>query len=240
MDNEVPFTVEVKDLRTGYGKREVLHSISFSVEPSTITALIGHNGAGKSSVLRAVFGLLPVWEGEVYFEGVPVVNWSPETAIRRGISYLPQGISVFGEMSVRENLEIGLAAIKRRSEARGRIREVTEMFPQLGDLLSRKARFLSGGEKQMVAIGRAFVTAPRLLLLDEPSAGLAARLTNSFFNRIREIAKIQKITVLVVEQKVREVLEIADGCCVLRNGRVSFKGAASDLSDGAKLKDVYL
>ena len=228
--------LDIADLRAGYGTREVLQGISLCVPDGKILAIIGHNGAGKSTLLKALFGLVSISSGRIELSGKPF-DPSPSQALRLGIAYLPQGKCVFDELTVRENLEIGDFKSK---DPQTRVTEGLRLFPDLKNKLNRTAGSLSGGEQQMLGLCSALILSPRLLMIDEPSLGLAPHLVLEIFHRIREICLGSSTSVLIVEQKVREVLKIADHVCVLRNGRVSFFGCAEDLSDDEKLREVYL
>jgi len=229
--------LEASRIVTGYGSKRILDGVDIHVGPGEVVALIGHNGAGKSTLLKAVFGLLPLWKGSVRLKGVLVPRPSPRELLSLGVAYVPQGNRVFTDLSVGENLDIGCGRV---SEKRARIERTYEMFPSLKDRLRQRAGTLSGGEKQMLALANALVTAPQLLLLDEPSLGLAPPLVSESLGRIREISIGGGVSVLIVEQKVREVLHVADRVYVLRNGQVSFTGSAEDLRDETLLRNVYL
>lgn len=232
--------LKVEGLVTGYGKRLVLDGVSLTVRPGEIVALIGHNGAGKSTLLKAVFGLVPIWRGCIAIDGLFVNAPHPRDLLRSGVAYVPQGNRVFAELSVRENLEISgrMLGDVRLDE---RIRGAFTWFPGLSGRLGQPAGALSGGEKQMLALANALILSPRLLLLDEPSLGLAAGSTARTLERIRNISETKGTGVLVVEQKVREVLSVARQAVVLRNGRISFSGSAQELrEDEAKLREVYI
>ncbi len=232
--------LEVKNLVTGYGKREIVKDVSVDVTPSEIVALIGHNGAGKTTLLRAIFGLNPIWNGQLHFNGDTIRSPNPLTMLKLGAAYVPQGNRVFTELTVRENLEMGGVTLRSKAKLNEGIEHAVGLFPALKPKLSQKAGTLSGGEKQMLALSNALVLSPRLLLLDEPSLGLAPGLVSQTLTRIKEISANSGTAVLIVEQKVREVLRIADRVCVLRNGRVSFSGPSTDLIDETKLREVYL
>ncbi|MFZ1221104.1 MAG: ABC transporter ATP-binding protein [Chthoniobacterales bacterium] len=234
-----PF-LDVANLVAGYGKKQVIDGVSLSVGTGEIVALIGHNGAGKSTLLKAVFGLIPVWSGEVRFNGTLWPEPAPRTLLRAGIAHVPQGNRVFNDLTVRENLEIGGVTLPNMQSVKDGIDRVVMLFPILKDRLKQRAGTLSGGEKQMLSLANALVLAPKMLLLDEPSLGLASPLVSAALKRIREINRDFGVTVLIVEQKVREVLKIADRVVVLRTGRVSFSGSAPDLEDDTKLRDVFL
>jgi branched-chain amino acid transport system ATP-binding protein len=234
-----PF-LDVANLVAGYGKKPVIDGVSLSVGAGEIVALIGHNGAGKSTLLKAVFGIIPIWSGEVHFNGALWPKPTPRGLLHAGIAYVPQGNRVFTDLTVRENLEIGGVTLPNKQSLKDGIERVFTLFPMLRDRLQQRAGTLSGGEKQMLSLANALVLSPKMLLLDEPSLGLASPLVSQALKRIKEINQDFGVTVLIVEQKVREVLRIADRVVVLRTGRVSFDGPATELSDERKLKDVFL
>ncbi len=230
----------VDALVTGYGKKTILNGVTVNVSPGEVVAIIGHNGAGKSTLLKAIFGLIPSWEGRISLDGSPLYKVNPRELLRSGVAYVPQGNRVFTNMTVLENLEMG--GITLNDKARGNeVERVSALFPVLKTRLRQRAGTLSGGEKQMLALASALVLSPRLLLLDEPSLGLSPTLISDAFKYIELISRDFGAAILIVEQKVREVLGIAQRVYVLRNGQVSFAGAAVELSeDAAKLREVYL
>jgi branched-chain amino acid transport system ATP-binding protein len=230
----------VVDLVTGYGKKQVLNGVSLEVSSGEIVALIGHNGAGKSTLLKAVFGLIPIWQGRVHLDGRAWPKLVPRELLRAGVAYVPQGNRVFTDLTVRENLEMGGVTLPDKQRLMEGMERVFALFPGLRERLKQRAGTLSGGEKQMLALGNALILSPKLLLLDEPSLGLAPPLVSEALGRIQQISRDSGVTVLIVEQKVREVLKIARRVYVLRNGRVSFTGQADDLKDETKLREVYL
>jgi ABC-type branched-subunit amino acid transport system ATPase component len=232
--------LRVVDLVAGYGKKEVLSGVSLEIHRGEIIALIGHNGAGKSTLLKAVFGMIPVWRGQVCLDGTPRPSLKPREMLRAGVAYVPQGNRVFADLTVQENLEMGGVTLSHKEQLRDGMERVFALFPALKLRLKQRAGTLSGGEKQMLALANALILSPKLLLLDEPSLGLAPPLFSEAFRHIQEISRNLGVTVLIVEQKVREVLKIAGRVYVLRNGRVSFTGPAEQLKDDAKLREVYL
>ena len=240
MDNGRAGFLRVDRLVAGYGKKQVLAGVDLDVPSGEIVALIGHNGAGKSTLLKTVFGLLPVWSGSVSLNGTKLRSPAPRELLRLGVSYAPQGNRVFTDLSVRENLEMGLATCRDRRRFGERAERVFSLFPALKPRLRQRAGTLSGGEKQMLALGSALMLSPRLLLLDEPSLGLAPRLAAEALGRIQQVSAQTNAAVLIVEQKVREVLRISDRVYVLRNGTVSYSGLAGALEDDAMLRKVYL
>jgi len=232
--------LEVQKLVVGYGQHRVLAGVDLHVAAQQIVALIGHNGAGKSTLLKAIFGIIPLWEGGVRVSGLSVKRPSPRGMLSLGVGYLPQGQRVFGELTVQENLEFAGRLLGKPKSISSRVAANLERFPGLRKLLRRRAATLSGGEKQMVALASSLMLAPRVLLLDEPCLGLAAPLTENVFRHLRALVRQQGVSILIAEQRVREVLGIADCVYVLRNGAVSFKGAAEELSTSATLAEVYL
>ena len=232
--------LSVADLVAGYGKKQVLNGVSLDVARSEIVALIGHNGAGKSTLLKAVFGMISIWQGQVSFNGEEVKSPKPREWLRMGVAYVPQGNRVFTDLTVQENLEMGGITVSGKQQLREGIERVFTLFPALKLRLKQRAGTLSGGEKQMLALGNALILSPKLLLLDEPSLGLAPPLVSEALARIQQISRDSGVTVLIVEQKVREVLKVARRVYALRNGRMSFTGPAEALQDDAKLKQVYL
>lgn len=239
MPEEPRHLLMVGNLVTGYGKKQVLNGVTLEISAGEIVALIGHNGAGKSTLLKALFGLIRVWKGQVALDGKGLRSASPRELLRAGVSYVPQGNRVFSDLSVRENLEMAGVTLPNRRLNEGFDR-VFMLFPKLKPLLRQRAGTLSGGEKQMLALANALVLSPRLLLLDEPSLGLSPPLVAEALRRVQQISHDSGAAVLIVEQKVREVLKIAQRVLVLRNGSVAFSGLTADLSDENKLREVYL
>ncbi len=231
--------LSVEALVTGYGNKQVLNGITVRVAPGEIVALIGHNGAGKSTLLKAIFGLLPIWQGKIWFEGNVVRSAHPGQLRRQGVVYVPQGSRVFAEFTVEENLAMGGLTISNPTRIKEGIERVLTLFPALKSRWHQKAATLSGGEKQMLALATALILSPRLLLLDEPSLGLAPQILARAFGLIKQINADFNVAVLIVEQKVREVLKLAHYVYVLRNGTVSFSGTP-ELFDNTKLRQVYL
>ncbi len=232
--------LEIVKLETGYGKKQVLFGLSLEVVKGEIVALIGPNGAGKSTVLKAVCGLIPAWDGEIRFDGKKNNGSTPAQNVSRGITFAPQGNRVFSELTVKENLEIG-GFLLRKKELRSRIDDMFDMFPILKERARQDAGKLSGGEQQMLALARALITKPKLLMLDEPSLGLSPNLVGTVFDKVTEINREMGVTVLVVEQKVREVLKICHKVYSIKLGKVAFSGQPEELqNDKAKLKELFL
>jgi len=232
--------LEIKDLETGYGKKQVVFGVSMQISEGEIVALIGPNGSGKSTTLKTICGLLPVWKGALSFNGTRINGSSPAQNVARGITFAPQGNRVFDDLSVMENLEIGGYQLKRKV-LKERIDQVLEMFPVLKKPLRRDAGKLSGGEQQQLAIARALVPEPKLLMLDEPSLGLSPNLVRAVLDKIVEINSENKVSILIVEQKFREVLGICDRVYSLKLGRIYYSGLPEELAKNiSMIKKLFL
>jgi len=232
--------LELKKIETGYGKKQVLFGLSMKVQEGKIVAIIGPNGAGKSTILKAVCGLIPTWKGEICFDNIRVNGSSPAKSVKRGITFCPQGNRVFDELSVVENLQVGGIHL-RPKELQDGIDRVLQLFPVLKNRLRQSAGSLSGGEQQMLALARALVQKPKLLMLDEPSLGLSPNLVRTVFEKIVEINRENKLSIFIVEQKVREVLEICNRVYSMKLGKVAFEGRPEELRDDkTKLKNLFL
>ena len=232
--------LKISNLETGYGKKQVLFDLSLEVEEGEVVSLIGPNGAGKSTTLKAVCGLLTAWKGEIIFNGTRIDGSTPAQNVARGITFAPQGNRVFDELTVMENLEIGGYQLPRK-ELKSRIAEVIEIFPVLKERARKNAGKLSGGEQQMLAFARALVPKPKLLMLDEPSLGLAPNIVKDVFEKIVEVNCETGVSILIVEQKVREVLEICSRVYSIKLGKVAFEGEPGELKDDKdKLKQLFL
>ena len=228
--------LNVRNLRCGYGSLEVIKGVSFHVSAGEIVALVGANGAGKTSLLRALVGLLPPWRGEVRAQGRNVTGAPPWDSVRNSVVLVPEARQIFGSMTVHENLVVGGYHNPDRQLA---IDDVLVLFPRLRERAEQLAGTLSGGEQQMLAIGRALVSRPRLLLLDEPSMGLAPLMVQSVFNTIRRL-RDQGVTVFIVEQNAVAALGIADRAYVLETGEIVLEGHAADLLRNPEVKRAYL
>jgi branched-chain amino acid transport system ATP-binding protein len=230
--------LELKDLRGGYGRTEVLRGISLHVDPGETVALLGSNGAGKTTLNNAICGLCPAWSGSVIFDGADIRRIHYRSIVLAGLIQVPEGRRVFPNLDVLENLELGAYTRARERRAQN-LEKVFSIFPRLKERRSQLAGTLSGGEQQMLAIGRGLMAEPRLLILDEPSLGLSPLLVEEMFTLIRQL-KISGLAVLLVEQNVGQSLEIADRAYVLENGSIRFAGLPADLLASDELRRAYL
>ncbi len=231
--------LEISNINTFYGKAQALWDVSLKIDKGEIVALVGANGAGKTTLLNTVSGLVRPAAGSVKFLGQRIDGLAPNNIVERGLSHVPEGRRLFSEMTVRENLEMGAYpshAWKRRGEA---FKQVYQIFPRLKEREGQLVRTLSGGEQQMVAMGRGLMSLPKLCMFDEPSYGLAPRLLLEVFEVIKSLRK-HGITILLIEQNVKNTLEIADRAYVLENGRVVLEGACAKLLKVDYVKKAYL
>ena len=231
--------LEVRDLRVSYGKIEAVKGISFSVPVGEVVTLIGGNGAGKTTTLRTLSGLLPVVSGEVWFEGQQITGMAEHEVVKHGIAHSPEGRKLFPRMSVVENLELGAFTRNDRAGIESDIAHVYELFPVLGERAQQAAGTLSGGEQQMVAMGRAMMSRPRLLMLDEPSMGLSPIMMQKIFSTIREL-KAQGTTILLVEQNAHAALSLADKGYVIETGKIVVEGTGQELLGNDEVRKAYL
>ena len=231
--------LELKDINVYYGAIHALKGISLSVEEGQVVSLIGANGAGKTTTLRTISGLLRSKTGSISFMGKELRNDSAESIVRLGISHCPEGRRVFADMSVKENLEMGAFTRKDKKEISQTMDMIYDHFPRLKERINQMAGTLSGGEQQMLAMGRALMSKPKLLLLDEPSMGLAPILVKEIFNMVQEIHGMGT-TVLLVEQNARMALAISDYAYVLETGHISLEGEARSLAESEEVRKVYL
>lgn len=224
---------------SGYGAVVALHEISVRVAEGSVTALIGSNGAGKTTALRTIAGMLPARQGRIEFDGADITSLRADQRVERGIALVPEGRLVFAQMTVEENLRVGAIARRARPSAADRLSAVYTRFPRLAERRSQLAGTLSGGEQQMLAIGRALMADPHILLLDEPTLGLAPLMADVIFETIEELCS-GGLTILIAEQDVRRTLALAVHAYVLENGRVVLDGTGSDLENDPNIKKAYL
>ncbi len=231
--------LELSGLRAAYGATRVLHGIDFTMQEKSITALLGANGAGKTTTLRAICGMVRT-EGEIRFFGQPIAAKRTEDIVRLGIAHVPDGRGTFLHLTTEENLRLGASARKDRSNVGRDLDRMYAYFPRLKERSHQQAGTLSGGEQQMLAVSRALMLAPKLMLLDEPSFGLAPLVVRELFEILRTINTEEKVSMLVVEQNAAMALSLADHACVIETGRVVLSGTASDLKRDDAVRRSYL
>lgn len=231
--------LEVKDLEVYYGVIQAIKGVSFHVDQGEVIALIGANGAGKTTILHTVTGLLAPKKGSVYFEGKEITKMPAHKIVSLGMAHVPEGRRVFAELSVYENLKMGAYTRKDRSEIEATLEKVYERFPRLKERRNQMAGTLSGGEQQMLAMGRALMSKPRIILMDEPSMGLSPIFVEEIFKIIQEISAAGT-TVLLVEQNAKKALSIADRAYVLETGNIVLSGDAKELMNNESIKKAYL
>jgi len=231
--------LDVADLEVSYGEARALNGVSFSVPSNSLFAIVGSNGAGKTSLVRAIAGMLPGRSGKILFDGVDITGCDSTQTCELGIGQVAEGRQIFPTLTVEENLQLG-AALKRASAKRaGNFSRVFDMFPRLAERRAQKAGTLSGGEQQMLAIGRCLMGEPRLIMFDEPSLGLSPVMVELVFGAILDLKKAG-LTILLIEQNVAESLEIAEFAAVLENGSVVLSGPAKAVAEDERVKQAYL
>jgi branched-chain amino acid transport system ATP-binding protein len=236
-DETAPVVLEARDVITGYGELNILHGVNAYVREGEMVAIIGPNGAGKSTLLRAMFGLLPARSGDVYLKGERVTNHPPDKLVEAGLSYVPQVDNIFPSLTILENLQMG--AFIRRDHGKGRMEQVFELFPDLAGRRREVAGKLSGGQRQMLALARALMLDPDVLLLDEPSASLSPKMVSIIFERINAI-NATGTSIFLVEQNAREALSLCDRGYVLAMGLNRMEGEAKSLLDNEEVGRLYL
>jgi branched-chain amino acid transport system ATP-binding protein len=232
--------LDIKNIQTFYGKIQALRDVSIKVNTGEIVSLIGANGAGKSTLLMTVSGINKPREGVIIFEGKNIEKEEPHKIVKLGISQSPEGRRIFSKLTVEENLKLGSNIFENGKNYLNDIKEIFELFPVLSDRKTQRGGTLSGGEQQMLAIGRALMARPKMLLLDEPSLGIAPKLVNQIFVAIKNINKEKKVTIFLVEQNAKKALELADRAYVLVNGKVTIQGTGQELLKNQDIQAAYL
>ena len=231
---------DIERASAGYGPKQVLFDVSLQQKAGEIVCLLGHNGAGKSTLLKVLYGLLPARGGSLRHKGNDVTHAGLSARLDAGIAYMPGGRGVFQQLSVAENLRLGLAAARVPADGRDeRLEDVFALFPILKEFYVRRAGLLSGGQQQMLSLGRTILSRPTCLLLDEPSIGLAPKLFQDLLATIQRMQRQMNMAVLLVEQNVREALAIADRAYVMKAGRMIYSGPPSDIDDHSRLMELY-
>jgi branched-chain amino acid transport system ATP-binding protein len=232
-------SLKVRDLRAYYGQVQALHGLSFSLEEGSVTTLLGANGAGKTTTLRAICNTVRT-TGSIEFDGKPITNMSTENIVKLGIAQVPQGRGTFVRMNVEENLQLGAITRGDKAAIASDIEKMYEQFPVLKQRRTQQAGLLSGGEQQMLAVARALMLRPRMLLLDEPSFGLAPLVVRDVFKVLGEINRNDKVTILVVEQNAQLALELADQAYVIETGQIVKSGPAVEIANNEDIRKSYL
>ena len=232
--------LELDNVNTYYGKIHALKGVSLTVERGEVVTLIGSNGAGKTTTLRTISGLLRPKQGDIKLNGSSIITVSPHKVVEMGIGHVPEGRGVFPALTVLENLEMGAFLLRNNAEFERRIDLVFSLFPRLQERMTQRGGTLSGGEQQMLAIGRALMQQPDILLLDEPSMGLAPLLVEEIFNIIRNLNSEHGTTILLVEQNAQAALQVANRAYVLETGRITMSGTAQELLHDPKVIEAYL
>ena len=232
--------LEVKDLEVHYGVINAIKKISFNVEEGEIVALIGANGAGKTSTMHAISGLLNGKSGDIIFNGENIMKTPAHKIVSNGLAQVPEGRRIFAQLSVADNLEMGAYLRNDADGIKNDLEHIYTLFPRLRERKKQLAGTLSGGEQQMLAMGRALMSKPKLLLLDEPSMGLSPILVNEIFDIIKEVNEKEGVTILLVEQNANKALSIADHAYVLETGNITVSGEANDVANNPRVREAYL
>jgi len=229
----------LRDVQAGYGSIQILHGVSLQVNAGEVVSVIGPNGAGKSTTFKAIMGFITYLGGEIVFDGRTLIGQRPDRILGLGLGYVPQGRVVFSQMTVRENLEMGAYLERERTKIKASMEYVFSLFPRLGERRRQLAGTMSGGEQQMLAMGRALMMRPRMMMLDEPSLGLSPRLVDEVFDKIVSMAR-SGLTTMLVEQNAARALEVSDRGYVLELGRNRFEGTGRALLDNPEVRTLYL
>ena len=232
--------LKISNVETFYGKIQALRGVNININKSEIVSLIGSNGAGKSTLLMTISGVNKAKTGEIIFEGKNIEKYEPHDIVDLGIAQAPEGRRIFSRLTVEENLRLGAHANEKGKFFDIDVKDIYDLFPVLSDRKSQRGGTLSGGEQQMLAIGRALMNRPKVLLLDEPSLGIAPKLVNQIFLAIKNINKEKKVTIFLVEQNAKKALELADRAYVLVNGKVTIQGSGQELLKNQDIQAAYL
>ncbi|MGN6581182.1 MAG: ABC transporter ATP-binding protein [Bordetella sp.] len=232
--------LKIEGLHVSYGGVQAVQDVSLEVRPGEITALLGANGAGKSSTLMAIIGAVRPKSGRVIFEGRDITGTPPEKLVAQGIAMIPEGARVFARQPVEQNLRLGAYTVRDAAVSRQRLEHVYRLFPRLQERREQLAGTMSGGERQMLAIGRALMSGPRLLLIDEPSLGLSPLLVEQVFDALVELNRESGVTVLLVEQNMAQALEAAARAYVMQSGRIALSGDSAELAASDEVRKAYL
>ena len=231
--------LEVYDLEAGYGRIQILHQVSLEVREKEVVSVIGPNGAGKSTTFKVIMGFINYFGGRILFDGDDIVGKRPEEILARGLGFVPQGRTMFKQMTVRENLELGAFIERDKLKIKHAMDHVFTLFPRLGERQEQLSGTMSGGEQQMLAMGRALMTEPKMIMMDEPSLGLSPRFVDDIFEKIVELVR-EGVTIMLVEQNAARALDISDRAYVLELGRNRYEGMGKDLLANEDVKRMYL
>jgi branched-chain amino acid transport system ATP-binding protein len=231
--------LDIRNIEAGYGRMQILYGVSLHVDEREVVCVIGPNGAGKSTTFKVIMGFINYLGGDIEFDGASILGIRPDQVLARGLGYVPQGRIVFNQMTVRENLEMGGYVQRNKQAFRQALDYVLTLFPRLAERQKQAAGTLSGGEQQMLAMGRALMTRPRMLMLDEPSLGLSPRFVDEVFEKIEALAK-ENITIMLVEQNATRALEISHRGYVLELGRNRYEGSGQELLHNPEVRRMYL
>jgi len=232
--------LDARNLTVGYGGRPIIEGMDVALRADEVLCLIGHNGAGKSTLLKSLFGLIAPSGGAIRLDGEVLRGADPKDRVERGLAMVPEGRGIFPSLTVREMMALAMWATDvEPGERKSRLDWVLDVLPAIKEFIDRRAGTLSGGQQQMVSIGRALLSRPRILLLDEPSIGLAPKLFQDLLQPIRRLQKSEKMSILLVEQNVREALKVSDRAIVMKSGALIWEGAPSELEDNSKLMELY-
>lgn len=233
--------LEVQGIRAGYGNGpDILTDVSIDVEEATTSCVIGPNGAGKSTLFKTIAGLLKPRDGDIVFDGTSIAGRRPDRVLDAGVCFVPQDRTIFPQMTVRENLVMGGFLLKDRKKVDARLSELMEIFPILAQRAGQLAQTMSGGEQQMLVMARALMISPKLMMIDEPSLGLAPQMSDQIFAIIRQLSGEMGVTILLIEQNVKKGLDLADWAFVLDLGSKRFEGRADQILDDPRIRDLYL
>jgi ABC-type branched-subunit amino acid transport system ATPase component len=232
--------LEVKDLVSGYGKIAIIQGVSLTVNEGDFVAIVGPNGSGKSTLVKTILGFTNVFEGNISFRGTNITGLSPEKIARLRLGYIPQLANVFPDLTVSENLQLGASTIKDRQKKKELLQRVTSLFPFLSTRPNQKANLLSGGERQMLAVGRALMGEPQMLILDEPTAALAPLAADQLLERLTSIRQDLGVTMILVEQNARKALSLANRGLVLGQGKSMFEGTPDQISNDKDIISLFL
>jgi branched-chain amino acid transport system ATP-binding protein len=232
--------LEVKNINCGYGSLQILWDVSLNVSEGEIVCILGPNGAGKTTLLNSIMNLLSIWDGTVSFQGNEITGVDTSNIARMGVGYVPEGKYLFEALSVYENLLLGAYTVSDQNEIKKRIERVYSLFPRLAERKKQASGTLSGGERQMLAIGRALMSEPTLLMLDEPSMGLSPKNTMLVMDAVATLHQEQGVSVLIVEQNVKAALDISNRGYIIEHGRISYSGEKKDILESKEIQEAYL